>query len=64
MDQHVAFDAALITSMPERKGEVRVLAWCSFIIVAAILRIAVLISDSSLTPNQRFAVFQQSGFYP
>jgi hypothetical protein len=63
MDQHVAFDAALITSMPERKGEVRMLAWCSFIIIAAILGIAVLVSDSSLTADQRFAVFQQSGFY-
>jgi hypothetical protein len=35
MDQHVALDAALITSMPERKGEVRVLAWCSFVIATA-----------------------------
>jgi len=64
MDQHVAFDAALTTSTPERKGEVRVLAWCSFIIVGAILGIVALISDSSLTPDQRIAVFQQSGFYP
>jgi hypothetical protein len=64
MDQHVALDAALITSMPERKAEVRVFSWCSFIIVAAILGIAVLISDSSLTPDQRFAVFQQSSLYP
>ena len=64
MDQHTAFDAALITSMSERKSEVRVLAWCSFIIVAVILAIAVLISDSYLTPDQRITVFQQSGFYP
>jgi hypothetical protein len=37
MDQHAAFDAALITSMSEKKSEVRVLAWCSFIIAAVLL---------------------------
>jgi hypothetical protein len=64
MDQHAAFDAALITSISERKSEVRVLAWCSFIIAAVILSIVVLILDSSLSPDQRITVFQRSGFYP
>jgi hydrogenase-4 membrane subunit HyfE len=64
MAQHAAFDAALITSMSEKKSEVRVLAWCSFIIAAVILAIGVLMLDSSLSPDQRITVFQQSGFYP
>ena len=64
MDQHLAFDASLITSRPERKSKVRVLLWCSFIIAVSILVIAVLVLDSSLTPDQRITIFQQSGFYP
>jgi hypothetical protein len=63
MNQHVALDAALATSVPQRKGKGRLLALCSFILVAAVLAIA-LISDSSLTPEQRIQVFQQSGMYP
>ena len=64
MNQHVALDAALATSMPQRKGDGRLLAFCSFILVAAVLAIAALISDSSFTPEQRIQVFQQSGMYP
>jgi hypothetical protein len=64
MNQHVAFDAALATSVPQRKGKGRLLALCSFIFVAAVLAIAALIWDSSLTPEQRIQVFQQSGTYP
>ena len=64
MNQHVALDAALATSVPQRKGEGRLLALSSFILVAAVLTIAVLLSDSSLTPEQRIQVFQQSGVYP
>ena len=64
MNQHVALDAALATSLPQRKGEGRLLALCSFILVVAILAIAALISDHSLTPDQRIAVYQQSGVYP
>jgi hypothetical protein len=64
MDQHAAFDAALITSMSEKKSEVRALVWCSFIVAAVILAIGVLMLDSSLSPDQRITVFQQSGFYP
>ena len=63
MNQHVALDAGLTTSVPQRKGEGRLLALCSFILVAAVLVIA-LISDSSLTPEQRIQVFEQSGMYP
>jgi hypothetical protein len=37
---------------------------CSFVLVAAVLVIAALLSDSSLTPEQRIQVFQQSGMYP
>jgi hypothetical protein len=64
MNQLVALDSTLATSVPQRKGEGRLLAWCSFILVAAVLAIAVLISDSSFTPEQRIQVFQQSGMYP
>jgi hypothetical protein len=64
MNQPVVLDATLATSVPQRKGEGRLLAWCSFILVAAVLAIAALISDSSFTPEQRIQVFQQSGMYP
>jgi hypothetical protein len=59
MNQPVALDATLATSVPQRKGKGRLLAWCSFILVAAVLAIAALISDSSFTPEQRIQVFQQ-----
>jgi hypothetical protein len=36
----------------------------SFVLVVTILAIAALISDHSLTPDQRIAVYQQSGVYP
>jgi hypothetical protein len=36
----------------------------SFIIVIGIVVIAALVSDRSLTPDQRIEVFQQSGMYP
>ncbi|HEY4855199.1 MAG TPA: hypothetical protein VIH98_00785 [Xanthobacteraceae bacterium] len=64
MNQQVAFDATLTTRMPETKGQARLLAVCAFILVAAILAIAALISDHSLTPDQRIALYQQSGVYP
>jgi len=64
MNQQVALDAALATSLPQRKGEGRLLALCSFILVAALLAIAALISDSSFIPEQRIQVFQQSGMHP
>jgi hypothetical protein len=64
MNQHVALDAALATSVPQRKGKGRLLALCTFILVAAVLAIAALIWNSSLTPEQRIQVFQQSGTYP
>lgn len=63
MNQHVAIDAGLATEAPQRKGQARLLAG-SFILVVAILAIAALISDHSLTPDQRTAVYQQSGVYP
>jgi hypothetical protein len=64
MNQQAALDAALATNLPQSKGEGRLLALCSFILVAAVLAIAALISDSSFTPEQRIQVFQQSGMYP
>jgi hypothetical protein len=64
MNQPVALDAALATSTLERKSEPRLLPmWC-FIIVVGIVVIAALISDGSLTPDQRLEVFLQSGTYP
>ena len=64
MNQHVALDATLATSVPQKKSEGRLLALGSFIVVAAVLAIFALLSDSSLTPEQRIQVFQQSGMYP
>ena len=64
MTQQVAFDSTLTTGAPERTGQGRLLAVWSFIVVVAILAITALVSDRSLTPNQRIAVFQQSGLYP
>ena len=64
MNQHVALDATLPTSVPQKKSEGRLLALGSFIVVAAVLAIFALLSDSSLTPEQRIQVFQQSGMYP
>jgi hypothetical protein len=64
MNQHVAIDAGLATEALQRKGQARLLAVGSFILVVAMLAIAALISDRSLTPEQRIQVFWQSGAYP
>jgi hypothetical protein len=64
MNQHVALDVALVPSTPERKVKAYLLALCFFILVVAILAIAALVSDRSLTPDQRIEVFQLSGLYP
>lgn len=63
MNQHVALDSALATSTPKRNGAVGLLALCS-LVVAVVAIAAALISDRSLTPEQRFQVFLQSGLYP
>jgi hypothetical protein len=64
INRDVAFDAAPTTSTSERKGEVRLLALWPFVLVVAILAIIAVISDGSVTPDQRIQVFQQSGVYP
>ena len=64
MNQPLTLDVALAAGTPERKSEPRLLSMWSFIIVAGIVVIAILISDGSLTPDQRLEVFQQSGMYP
>jgi hypothetical protein len=64
MTQQIALDSTLTTRVPERKGQARLLAVWAFILLTAILAIAALISDRSLTPDQRIAVYQQSGVYP
>jgi hypothetical protein len=64
MNRHVILDAALTKSAPETRGEARLLALWPFIVVVAILTIVALISDASLTADQRVEVFQQSGVYP
>jgi hypothetical protein len=64
MNHPVALDAALATSTRERKGEPRLLPMWSLIIVVGIVVITALLSDSSLTPEQRIQVSQQSGMYP
>ena len=64
MNHPVTLDAALATSMPETRSERRLLPMWSFIIVVGIVVIAALISDGSLTSDQRLEVFLQSGMYP
>jgi hypothetical protein len=64
MNRHVILDAALTKSTPKTRGEVRLLALWPFIVVVAILAIVALVSDASLTADQRIEVFQQSGVYP
>jgi hypothetical protein len=64
MNQHLTVDAALSRSTPESKREVRPLAMWAFILVVAIVAIAALVSDASLTADQRIQVFLQSGIYP
>jgi hypothetical protein len=64
MNQHVAIDAGLATELPQRKGQACLLAVGSFILVVAILAVAALVSDASLTADQRLQVFLQSGIYP
>ena len=64
MNRHVTLDAALTKTVPETGSEVRLLALCPFIVVVAILAIVALLSDASLTADQRIEVFQQSGVYP
>jgi hypothetical protein len=64
MNQHVVLDASLATGTRERKREVRLLLVWAFIFVFAIGAVAALISDRSLSPEQRIQVFQQSGAYP
>jgi hypothetical protein len=56
----MVLDATLTTPTPARKGQARLLAVGSFVLVVAIVAIAALISDRSLTPDQRIAVFAQS----
>ena len=64
MNQHVAIDAGLATELPQRKGQACLLAVGSFILVVAILAVAALVSDASLTADQRLQVFLRSGIYP
>ena len=64
MNHNVILDAALTKSTPETSGEARLLALWPFIVVVAILATVALVSDASLTADQRIEVFQQSGVYP
>jgi hypothetical protein len=64
MNHHLTVDAALSMSTPESEREVRPLATWAFILVVAIVAIAALVSDASLTADQRIQVFLQSGIYP
>ena len=64
MNRPVTFDAALTTSPPKRKAEVRLLALWPFLLVVAILAAVALISESGFTPDQRLEAFGQTGVYP
>ncbi len=64
MSADVTVDRVPATSIAERKHAVRLMALWPFLVAVGILAIVALISDASLTPDQRIEVFQQSGFYP
>jgi hypothetical protein len=58
------FNATLVASAPEERSDARLWPACAFVFIVAIVAIASLIADSSLTPDQRISVFQQAGTYP
>jgi hypothetical protein len=64
MNRDVSMDAALTANSSESKGESRSFTLWPVLLVVLIVASVVLTLDASLTPDQRIAVFLQSGIYP
>ena len=64
MNRQVPFDATLTEKRTARTVSQRSLALWAFVAVVAVIACTVLILDVSITPEQRTAVFEQSGFFP
>jgi len=64
MNRQIPFDATLTEKRTARTVSQRFLAPWAFAAVVAVIACTVLILDASITPEQRTAVFEQSGFFP
>jgi hypothetical protein len=62
--QQLSIDAALTPGLSESKRDVRLLPVLSFVLIVLILGVVAVISDGSLTSDQRIQLFQHSGVYP
>ena len=63
MTQYLS-DATLTAGAPERKREDRPVAFWLLALAAAIIAVAALVCDASLTPDQRVQAYLQSGMFP
>jgi hypothetical protein len=64
MNRQVSIDAALTTNASESKGESRPFMLWPLLLVGLIVASVMLTLEASLSPDQRIAVFLQSGMYP
>jgi hypothetical protein len=67
MNRHVSIDTATILERSVDKEENRRIALRSSILIVmtlATIAFVALISDASLTPEQRIALYSQSGTFP
>jgi anti-sigma-K factor RskA len=64
MNRPILFDATpALNRTPRTVTEHRFALW-AFVAVLAVTACTVLILHASLTPEQRIALFEQSGFFP
>jgi hypothetical protein len=64
MTDRAPFSATLTTQLAHRAHAERPAALWILATAFAVIAVAVLVADRSLTPEQRFAVFLQSGMFP
>jgi hypothetical protein len=64
MNRTISFDAAPAVKRATRTVAERRFALWAFVAVLTVTACMVLILDASITPEQRIAVFEQSGFFP
>jgi len=64
MNRQVSIDGALTATASHSIGEGRPFVVWPLLLVVLIVASIVLTLDASLTPDQRIAVFLQSGIYP
>jgi hypothetical protein len=64
MNRPIPFDAIPAPKRaPRTVAEHRFVPW-AFVAVLTVIACAALILDASITPEQRIAIFEQSGFFP